>query len=95
MQVKSRSKIEPTELWQSKNENKAKVKFDQYSKFKGLKTFEKHSKMYLTAFGVTPPPRDAATSLQNVPALSKLTCLPMLIRRSVFSVSLVQVNGIV
>jgi hypothetical protein len=41
----------------------------------------KHHGLYLTAFGVTPPPRNVATSAQNDPCLLKLTVLPMARRR--------------
>lgn len=57
-------------------------------------TKSKHHKPYLTAFGVTPPPRNAATSAQKEPVLSKLTVLPIARRRIIRSDSLVQVNGI-
>lgn len=49
---------------------------------------------YLTALGVTPQPREEATSAQNGLALWKLTVLPMAKRRIVRSASLSQVKDI-
>ena len=78
---------------ESKGKVKTEVSFEQFQSWK-TENCRQHRKIYLTAFAVTPPPREAATSAQNWLDLSKLTCFPMAMIRIVFSDSLVQVYGI-